>query len=151
MVAPIALYPDSLLAQTLAASTYPLEIVQAERWAKKNKDLKGDALAKALEKEGWDPSVKSLVNFPQVLQMMNEKLLAEGYAPGAEERDAPQDGRQHVEGLEPGHHHRGPGAPGEGLEDAPAGDGGGVAGGEEALDAGLLHLRHHLHGRPAGD
>jgi len=56
------------------AATYPLDIVQADRWAKKNKDLKGDALTNALEKEEWDPSVKSLVNFPQVLEMMSQKL-----------------------------------------------------------------------------
>ncbi len=56
------------------ASTYPLEIVQADRWVQANKDLKGDALAAALEKQPWDPSVKSLVNFPQVLSMMSEKL-----------------------------------------------------------------------------
>jgi hypothetical protein len=74
MLAPIALYPDSLLTQVLMASTYPLEVVQAERWAKQNKDMKGDALAKALEAQPWDPSVKSLVNFPQVLTMMSEKL-----------------------------------------------------------------------------
>jgi len=74
MLAPIALYPDSLLTQILMASTYPLEIVQADRWAKQNKDMKGDALAKALEAQPWDPSVKSLVNFPQVLAMMGEKL-----------------------------------------------------------------------------
>ena len=74
LLAPIALYPDSLLAQIFMASTYPLEVVEAERWAKKNQGLKGDALASALEKENWDPSVKSLVNFPQVLKMMNEKL-----------------------------------------------------------------------------
>lgn len=74
LLAPIALYPDSLIAQILMASTYPLEIVQATRWANQNKNLKGDALTKALEKENWDPSVKSLVNFPQVLQMMNDKL-----------------------------------------------------------------------------
>ena len=74
MLAPIALYPDSLLTQVLMASTYPLEVVQADRWAKKNKDMKGDALAKALEAQPWDPSVKSLVNFPQVLAMMSEKL-----------------------------------------------------------------------------
>lgn len=74
LLAPIALYPDSLLTQILMASTYPLELVQADRWAKKNKDMKGDALAKALEAQPWDPSVKSLVNFPQVLQMMSEKL-----------------------------------------------------------------------------
>ena len=76
LVAPIALYPDELLVQTLMASTYPLEIVQAARWQKegKNKDLKGDALAKALEPQEWDPSVKSIVAFPQVLIMMNDKL-----------------------------------------------------------------------------
>jgi hypothetical protein len=74
LVAPIALYPDSLLAQTLMASTYPLEVVQAARWAKANQNLKGDALTKALEQQDWDPSVRSLVNFPQVLNMMNEKL-----------------------------------------------------------------------------
>ncbi|MDA8141328.1 MAG: DUF3300 domain-containing protein [Desulfobacteraceae bacterium] len=74
IVAPIALYPDSLLAQILMASTYPLEVVQAERWQKKNKDLKGDALAKELEKQSWDASVKSLVSFPEVLTMMSEKL-----------------------------------------------------------------------------
>jgi hypothetical protein len=72
--APIALYPDSLLIQILMASTYPLEIVQADRWVKQNRDMKGDALAKALEAQPWDPSVKSLVNFPQVLAMMSEKL-----------------------------------------------------------------------------
>ena len=74
VLAPIALYPDSLLAQVLMASTYPLEIVQADRWARQNKDLKGEALTGALEKQNWDPSVKSLVNFPQVLAMMSEKL-----------------------------------------------------------------------------
>ena len=74
MIAPIALYPDSLLTQILMASTYPLEVVQADRWAKQNKDTKGDALTKALEAQPWDPSVKSLVNFPQVLAMMSEKL-----------------------------------------------------------------------------
>jgi len=74
LLAPIALYPDSLVAQILMASTYPLEVVEAARWAKANPGLKGDALTSALEKEDWDPSVKSLVNFPQVLEMMNEKL-----------------------------------------------------------------------------
>ncbi|MFO0859622.1 MAG: DUF3300 domain-containing protein [Phycisphaerales bacterium] len=74
LVAPIALYPDELLSQVLMASTYPLEIVQADRWVKANSSLKGDALAKALEQQTWDPSVKSLVNFPDVLSMMSEKL-----------------------------------------------------------------------------
>jgi len=74
ILAPIALYPDSLLTQVLMASTYPLEIVQADRWAKQNKNMKGDSLAKALEAQSWDPSVKSLVNFPQVLTMMSDKV-----------------------------------------------------------------------------
>jgi hypothetical protein len=74
LLAPIALYPDSLIAQILMASTYPLEVVQADRFAKQNKNLKADALTKALEAQKWDPSVKSLVNFPQVLTMMSEKL-----------------------------------------------------------------------------
>jgi hypothetical protein len=74
LLAPIALYPDSLLTQILMASTYPLEVVKANNWVKQNKDLKGDALTAALEKQEWDPSVKSLVNFPQVLQMMSDKV-----------------------------------------------------------------------------
>jgi uncharacterized membrane protein YgcG len=74
IVAPIALYPDSLLAQIFMASTYPLEIVQAARWQKENPQVKGDAVAKALEKQTWDASVKSLVVFPDVLTMMNDKL-----------------------------------------------------------------------------
>ena len=74
IVAPIALYPDDLLSQVFMASTYPLEVVQAARWAKANKALKGDQLAAALEKQPWDPSVKSLVNFPQTLDMMDQKL-----------------------------------------------------------------------------
>ena len=74
LVAPIALYPDSLLSQIFMASTYPLEVVEASRWAKQNQNLKGDALAQALEKQDWDPSVRSLVNFPDVLSKMSEKL-----------------------------------------------------------------------------
>ncbi len=74
IVAPIALHPDPLISQILMASTYPLEVVQADRWAKQNKSLKGDAVTAALEKQDWDPSVKSLVAFPQVLTMMSEKL-----------------------------------------------------------------------------
>ena len=74
ILAPIALYPDPLISQILMASTYPLEVIQADRWAKQNAKLKGDALTKALEQQNWDPSVKSLVNFPQVLTMMSEKL-----------------------------------------------------------------------------
>ena len=74
MLAPIALYPDDVLSQMLMASTYPLEVVQADRWVKQNKDLKSDALTKALEAQSWDASVKSLVNFPTVLAMMSDNL-----------------------------------------------------------------------------
>ena len=74
ILAPIALYPDELLAQVFIGSTYPLEIVEADRFAKANPNLKGDQLTKALEAKNWDPSVKSLVNFPSVLTMMSEKL-----------------------------------------------------------------------------
>ena len=74
IVAPIALYPDSVLSQVFMASTYPLEIVEADRWVKKNPNLTGEALAKALEEQSWDASVKSLINVPDVLDMMSEKL-----------------------------------------------------------------------------
>jgi len=74
ILAPIALHPDTLISQILMAATYPLEVALAERWARQNASLKGDALTAALEKQDWDPSVKSLVNFPQVLTMMSEKL-----------------------------------------------------------------------------
>ena len=70
LVAPIALYPDPLLAQTLAASTYPLEVIQLQQWMNNNKDLKGKALADAVAKQPWDPSVQSLVEFPDVVQRM---------------------------------------------------------------------------------
>ena len=74
LVAPIALYPDALLAQVLTASTYPLEVAMAARWSEKNQNLKGTALEDAMQKEQWDPSVKGLTSVPQVLAMMNEKL-----------------------------------------------------------------------------
>jgi Protein of unknown function (DUF3300) len=74
LVAPIAHYSDSLVSQILMAATYPLEVVQADRWVKANKSLQGEALTAALESQPWDQSVKSLVNFPQVLGMMGEKL-----------------------------------------------------------------------------
>lgn len=74
LVAPIALYPDSVLTQALMASTYPLEVVQAARWVKENPKVKGDAALKAVESQSWDVSVKSLVAFPQVLEAMNDKL-----------------------------------------------------------------------------
>ena len=74
LVAPIALYPDALLAQVLMASTYPLEVVEADRWRKANPSLKDKALEDALQQQSWDASVKSLAVFPQVLTMMSEKL-----------------------------------------------------------------------------
>jgi hypothetical protein len=76
MLAPIALYPDELLTQILMASTYPLQVVSAARWLEKdnNKTLKGDDLVKAMTDESWDPSVKSLVPFPQIIAMLNDNL-----------------------------------------------------------------------------
>lgn len=74
LVAPIALYPDNLLSQVLMASTYPLEVVYATRWVKANPKVKGEDAVKAVAKETWDVSVKSLVAFPQVLEPMNDKL-----------------------------------------------------------------------------
>ncbi len=76
LVAPVALYPDPLLADVLAASTYPLEVVEADRWVldPANATLRGDALAAALDAQDWDPSVKSLVAFPDVLQMLDAHL-----------------------------------------------------------------------------
>jgi len=76
ILAPIALYPDDLLSNVLMAATYPLEVVQAARWIAEpeNADLKGAALTKALEDKDWDPSVKALTQFPDVLAMMSEQL-----------------------------------------------------------------------------
>lgn len=74
ILAPIALYPDSLLAQVLMASTYPLEVVEAARWLKDNSNLKDSDLDNAIKDKDWEVSVKSLVHFPQVLQMMSDKI-----------------------------------------------------------------------------
>ncbi len=76
MLAPIALYPDSLLGPILIASTYPLEVVEAHRWLQDpyNASLRGDALAAALQQQTWDPSVKTLVAYPQILEMMDNNL-----------------------------------------------------------------------------
>jgi len=74
ILAPIALYPDSLLAQILMAATYPLEVVQADRWVRSNRNLPPDALNDALDRQNWDPSVKALVPFPNILTMMSERL-----------------------------------------------------------------------------
>ena len=74
ILAPIALYPDSLLAQVLMAATYPLEVVQADRWVRQNRNLPPEALNDALDRQRWEPSVKALVPFPDVLSMMSERL-----------------------------------------------------------------------------
>jgi hypothetical protein len=74
ILAPIALYPDSLLAQVLMAATYPLEVVQADRWVRQNRNLPPEALNDALDRQNWDASVKALVPFPDVLSMMSQRL-----------------------------------------------------------------------------
>src|ERR1700733_14664370 len=74
LVAPIALYPDSLVAQILAASTFPEQIVEADRFAQEHPDLKGEALGHAVDQEPWDPSVKALTAFPSVLGNMDKNL-----------------------------------------------------------------------------
>ena len=74
LVAPIALYPDPLLAQVLVASTYPLDIVEAQQWLGKNSALKGDELTAAAEKQHWDPSVQAMVVFPDVVKRMSENV-----------------------------------------------------------------------------
>ena len=74
LVAPIALYPDALVAQILAAASYPGEIDDADHWIQQRSDLKGEELAKAADSQSWDPSVKALTQFPSVLAMMNKNL-----------------------------------------------------------------------------
>lgn len=74
LVAPIALYPDALLANVLAASTYPLEVVEADRWLKEHKTLKGDQLKNQVDKQSWDDSIKALTGTASVLAMMSDKL-----------------------------------------------------------------------------
>ena len=74
LVAPIALYPDSLVAQILAASTFPEQVVEADRWVQAHPDLKGDDLGKAVDQQDWDPSVKALTAFPTVLGNMDKNL-----------------------------------------------------------------------------
>ncbi|MDN8615039.1 DUF3300 domain-containing protein [Variovorax ginsengisoli] len=73
MMAPIALYPDSLLSQVLMAATYPADVVDAAKWSKANSKQQGDAAVKAVQDKPWDPSVQSLVAFPQVIQMMGDQ------------------------------------------------------------------------------
>src|ERR1700730_16511781 len=103
LVAPIALYPDALVAQILAASTYPTEIVEADRWIERHSDLKGEKLAKEVDKQDWDPSVKALAQFPSVLENMDKNLswtssLGEAYANGPEDvTSAVQEMRQQAQ------------------------------------------------------
>jgi len=98
LVAPIALYPDALVAQILAASTYPTQIVEAERWMQRHSDLKGDQLGKEVDKQDWDPSVKAMAQFPSVLENMDKNLswtssLGEAYV------NQPQDVTDAVQKL----------------------------------------------------
>ena len=74
LVAPIALYPDELVAQILAASTYPDQIVEADRWLQQHTNLKGDQLMTAVDQQPWDPSVKALTQFPSVLANLDKNL-----------------------------------------------------------------------------
>jgi len=105
LVSPIALYPDPLVAQILMAATYPLEVVEADRWLQipANTALTGDALTAALQQQPWDPSVKSLVPFPQLLHMMDNNLdwteqLGDAFlAQQADVMDAVQRLRQRAE------------------------------------------------------
>lgn len=74
MLAPLALYPDAVLSQILMAATYPIEVIEADRWVRQNEELRGASLDDALQDKDWDPSVKSLCHFPNVLTMMSEKI-----------------------------------------------------------------------------
>jgi hypothetical protein len=100
LVAPIALYPDALVAQILAAATYPTQVVEADRWMQRHSNLKGEELAKEVDKQDWDPSVKALAQFPSVLENMDKNLswtssLGEAYANDAEDvTNAVQEMRQ---------------------------------------------------------
>jgi Protein of unknown function (DUF3300) len=98
LVAPIALYPDALVAQILAASTYPTQIVEADRWMQAHPGLQDEALAKEVNKQDWDPSVKALTQFPSVLENMDKNLswtssLGDAYA------NQPQDVTDEIQTL----------------------------------------------------
>jgi Protein of unknown function (DUF3300) len=103
MVAPIALYPDALVAQILPAATYPAQVVEADRWMQQHTDLKGDALAQAVNSQSWDPSIKALAQFPSVLEMMDKNLswtssLGDAYMNGEQNvLDAVQAMRQRAQ------------------------------------------------------
>src|SRR6266566_6459440 len=74
LVAPIALYPDPLLSQTLVASTYPVEVIQLQQWMKKNTGLKDQALADAVAKQPWDASIQGLAAFPDVVTKLGDNI-----------------------------------------------------------------------------
>ena len=74
LVAPIALYPDPLLSQTLVASTYPLEVIQLQQWLAQHKDLKEKALADAVKKQDWDPSIQSLAALPDAVKLLADNI-----------------------------------------------------------------------------
>jgi len=103
LVAPIALYPDALVAQILAAATYPTQVVEADRWMQRHSNLKGEELAKEVDKQDWDPSIKALAQFPSVLENMDKNLswtssLGEAYANEPEDvTNAVQEMRQQAE------------------------------------------------------
>jgi hypothetical protein len=103
LVAPIALYPDALVAQILAAATYPTQIVEADRWMQRHSNLKGEELAKEVDKQDWDPSIKALAQFPSVLENMDKNLswtssLGEAYASEPEDvTNAVQQMRQQAQ------------------------------------------------------
>lgn len=103
LVAPIALYPDELVAQILAASTYPTQIVQADRWLEQHSSLQGEQLAAAVDQQMWDPSVKALTEFPSVVSNMDKNLswttsLGEAYMNDQQDvLDAVQVMRQRAE------------------------------------------------------
>ena len=107
LVAPIALYPDALVAQILAASTYPTQIVEADRWMQRHSNLKGEELAKEVDNQDWDPSVKAMTQFPSVLENMDKNLswsssLGEAYVSQPQDvTDAVQELRK--EAREAGH------------------------------------------------
>src|ERR1700757_2756408 len=74
LVSPIALYPDPLLSQVLVASTYPLEIIQLQQWLNENKNLKDKALADAVKKQSWDPSVQAMASLPDAVKQLAENI-----------------------------------------------------------------------------
>ena len=106
MLAPIALYPDALTAQVLMASTYPLEVVEAERWRSRNLQLQGNDLDTALQGKSWDPSVKSLCHFPDLLTSMSDKLdqtrkLGDAFLGQEDNHTDPADQRHEPQQLPP--------------------------------------------------